>query len=122
VKESVVVVKENEAGDKRLIAYLVTVPDDIVETNTLRNQIKTKLPDYMVPSAFILLDEIPLTSNGKVDRAALLAFEQPSEEITQGYVGRNTAVEELLCDIWSEVLQVKPIGIHDNFFEIGGHP
>src|SRR5215217_2011173 len=121
VKESVVLVKENEGGDKRLIAYLVTEPDKTVETNTLRNQIKTKLPDYMVPSAFILLDEIPLTSNGKVDRAALLVVEQTSEEITQSYTGPGTALEELLCDIWSEVLEVKPIGIHDNFFEIGGH-
>ncbi|HEX5601902.1 MAG TPA: amino acid adenylation domain-containing protein [Pyrinomonadaceae bacterium] len=121
VKESVVLARESETGDKRLHAYLVALPDASIETNTLRNQLKTKVPDYMAPSAFFTLIEMPLTSNGKIDRQALLAVEQGSVETGGGYVAPTNAIEESLCDIWSEVLEVGLVGIHDNFFDIGGH-
>nr|MDZ8289084.1 amino acid adenylation domain-containing protein [Nostoc sp. ChiSLP01] len=119
VWESVVVVREDEPGDKRLVAYVVK-SDESLTINQLRQFLKAKLPEYMVPSAFVLLESLPLTSNGKVDRRALPKPELDST-LLEKFVAPRTPVEEMLALIWAQVLKVEQVGIHDNFFELGGH-
>jgi acyl carrier protein len=87
----------------------------------LQAYLAEKLPEYMVPSAFVVLESLPLTPNGKVDRRALRAFDPIQPESAGGYVAPQTAVEQVLVKIWAEVLGVKRVGIHDNFFTLGGH-
>jgi len=87
----------------------------------IRNHIKDKLPDYMIPAHFIFLDKLPLTPNGKVDRKALPEPDTLRPELETEYVPPRTPEEEVLCDIWKEVLNVEKVGIHDNFFDLGGH-
>ncbi|WP_373690630.1 amino acid adenylation domain-containing protein [Desmonostoc muscorum] len=119
VQASVVTVREDTPGDKRLVAYVV--PHQHTPTiNELRQFLKAKLPDYMVPNAFVMLESMPLTPNGKVDRRALPAPDLHSEG-TEKYVAPRTPIEETLAQIWSQVLKVEQVGIHDNFFELGGH-
>ncbi|MBU2709424.1 AMP-binding protein, partial [Zooshikella marina] len=125
VSEALVVVKNTDTGSKRLVAYVVPADSASLadhttreqQANGLRDNLKQQLPDYMVPSAIVLLDSFPLTSNGKVDRKAL---PEPQYESQQGYVAASTAAETVLCEIWQQVLGVNPVGIHDNFFAIGG--
>jgi amino acid adenylation domain-containing protein len=119
IRESAVILGEDSAGDKRLIAYLVT--ENGVELAELRNFLQEKLPAYMIPSEFVSLDQMPLTPNGKVDRKALpaLAGKQLSRE--KNYVIPRTPMENSLADIWAEVLQLERVGADDNFFELGGH-
>jgi acyl carrier protein len=116
-----VVVAQNDALDKRLVAYVVHRPGTDISVNELRGFLKHKLPDYMVPSVFVVLDALPLTPNGKIDRKALPAPDQSRPELEQGFVAPRTPVEELLTGIWAEVLKVEKVGIHDNFFDLGGH-
>ncbi|MBN3876528.1 MAG: non-ribosomal peptide synthetase [Nostoc sp.] len=119
VQASVVTAREDTPGDKRLVAYVV--PHQHTPTiNELRQFLKAKLPDYMVPNAFVMLESMPLTPNGKVDRRALPAPDLHSEG-TEKYVALRTPIEEILVQIWSQVLKVEQVGIHDNFFELGGH-
>ncbi len=119
VRETVVIVREDIQSDKRLVAYLV--PDQALPTNSsLRHFLKQKLPDYMIPSAFVVLDAIPLTPNGKVDRRALPAPDSSPSDSTSFVPPRDT-FEQQLQRIWSEVLQLTAVGIRDNFFELGGH-
>ena len=119
VQASVVTAREDTPGDKRLVAYVV--PHQHTPTiNELRQFLKAKLPDYMVPNAFVMLESMPLTPNGKVDRRALPAPDLHSE-IKDKYVAPRTPIEEILAQIWSQVLKVEQVGIHDNFFELGGH-
>ena len=123
VREAVVIVKEDESGDKRLVAYLVAeaVAEAVEVTVTvLRDYLKQRVPDYMVPSVFVRLEEIPLTPSGKVDRRGL---PEPTTGMAAGreYVAPRTAVEEIVAGIWSEVLGVETVGTTDNFFELGGH-
>ncbi|MBG1243112.1 non-ribosomal peptide synthetase [Nostoc sp. NZL] len=120
VQASVVTVREDNPGDKRLVAYIVPHQHSKPTTNELRQFLKAKLPDYMVPSAFVILESMPLTSNGKVDRRALPAPDLYSE-IKDKYVAPRTPIEEILAQTWSQVLQLPQVGIHDNFFELGGH-
>ena len=87
----------------------------------VRNFLKEKLPDYMVPSAFVMLDALPLTPNGKVDRRALPDPDQSRPDLKGAFVAPRTHVEQLLAGIWREVLRLEQVGIHDNFFELGGH-
>ena len=82
---------------------------------------KIKLPDYMIPSAFITMDALPMTPNGKIDQRALPAFDPAEPQTPHDYVAPRNELEETLIDIWSEVLMKKPIGVFDNFFELGGH-
>ncbi|MBW4666623.1 MAG: amino acid adenylation domain-containing protein [Cyanomargarita calcarea GSE-NOS-MK-12-04C] len=121
VKEAVVIVREDIPGKKRLVAYIVqthiTSPSSI--QNQLRNFLKHQLPDYMVPSAFMLLDALPLTPSGKVDRRALPAPCVIND--TETFVTASTPTEEAIATIWGDVLGLKQVGIHDNFFELGGH-
>ena len=119
VRESVVVAREESNGERRLVGYVVLVTEACgVTISELRAFLQAKLPDYMVPSALVVLEELPLTRNGKVDRRSLPAPEQQSET---SYLAPRTPAEELMAGIWQEVLSVKQVGVNDNFFELGGH-
>jgi amino acid adenylation domain-containing protein len=123
VRETVVIAWEDQPDDKRLVAYVV--PNQEVETqhflSLVRRFLKEKLPDYMIPSAFVMLKALPLTPNGKVDRRALPAPDTSQRSLEEGFVVPRTASEEILAAIWAEVLGVERVGIHDNFFELGGN-
>jgi amino acid adenylation domain-containing protein len=116
-----VVVAQNDALDKRLVAYVVHRPGADISANELRGFLKQKLPDYMIPSAFGVLDALPLTPNGKVDRKALPAPDHSPRELKESYQAPRTPAEEMLVEIWAEILKLERIGIHDNFFDLGGH-
>jgi len=119
VREAVVIAREDQGNDKRLVAYVVGQTQTTLTSNELRQFLKAKLPDYMIPSAFVLLENLPLTPNGKVDRRALPAPDVSS--LKDQYVAPRTPTEETLSKIWSQVLKVEPVGINDNFFDLGGH-
>jgi amino acid adenylation domain-containing protein len=114
VRQARVIVREDEPGDKRLVAYVVGK----VEPDALRTQLRRRLPEYMVPGAYVVLDHLPLNANGKVDRRALPV---PEPGARAGYVAPRTPAEEVLAGIWSEVLRVERVGAEDDFFELGGH-
>jgi non-ribosomal peptide synthetase component E (peptide arylation enzyme)/acyl carrier protein len=120
VRESVVIAREDRAGDKRIVAYFI--PHEgapaIIE---LRGYLKRSLPEYMVPSAWVILESFPLTPNGKVDRKALPNPDFSRTTLEQGYVAPQDSVEGIIAMVWSEVLRRGPIGRHDNFFDLGGH-
>ncbi|HSP80997.1 MAG TPA: amino acid adenylation domain-containing protein, partial [Myxococcaceae bacterium] len=117
VKEGVVVAREDVPGSKRLVAYYVGGAQT-PEVSALRAYLGEKLPEHMVPSAFMRLEALPLTPNGKVDRKALPALEVTESE---AYVAPRTAVEEVVAGIWASLLDLPRVGVHDNFFELGGH-
>ncbi|MGA9379449.1 MAG: amino acid adenylation domain-containing protein, partial [Phormidium sp.] len=119
VQTSIVIARVDNPGEKRLIAYLVSDSEVTPTIPELRQYLKSKLPEYMVPSAFVFLETLPLTANGKVDRRALPKPESRSG-IENSLVIPRTPVEETLFTIWKQVLRVEQIGIHDNFFELGG--
>ncbi|HEV2801337.1 MAG TPA: amino acid adenylation domain-containing protein, partial [Pyrinomonadaceae bacterium] len=123
VNEAVVVAREDEAGDKRLVAYLVAdqATTSPVEIGELRAFLKEQLPDYMIPAHYVWLENFPLTPNGKIDRKALPAPDHSESTAATGYLAPRTPVQEILVGIWEEVLKVERIGITDNFFELGGH-
>jgi surfactin family lipopeptide synthetase A len=116
-----VLVREDAHTQARLAAYVVAEPGRKISEEELRGYLKERLPDYMVPSAFVTLDELPLTPNGKVDRKALPEPEWTGSDAAGGYVEPRNPLEEVLADIWAEVLDLEQVGAHDNFFEIGGH-
>lgn len=121
VQTVVVLVPEDENGNKRLVAYLVLEQQRTnLKSSDLRNYLEEKLPHYMVPSTFVMLESLPLTPNGKVDRKALPKPDQMQLELAATYVAPRNSIEQILAEIWSEVLGLKQIGIHDNFFELGG--
>jgi len=120
VRDAVVVAREDTPGDPRLVAYLVS-RDGALPASELRSRASAKLPGYMVPAAFVTLERFPLTPSGKVNRKALPAPDQSAVKASVNYVAPRTPVEEKLAGIWSDVLGVKPVGVHDNFFELGGH-
>ncbi|WP_375511201.1 amino acid adenylation domain-containing protein [uncultured Nostoc sp.] len=120
VRETAVIVREDKPGDKRLVAYVIPNQEHPLSINELRLFLKDKLPNFMVPSAIVLLDVLPLTPNGKLARQALPAPDQARPELSEAYVAPRNLVEEALAAIWSEVLGIEKIGIHDNFFALGG--
>ncbi|RYZ35011.1 MAG: amino acid adenylation domain-containing protein, partial [Myxococcaceae bacterium] len=120
IRDVVVVVREDAPGDKRLVAYVVAHAGQTVEATSLRSALKGRLPEYMVPSAFVVLEALPLNANGKVDRKALPKPEAGAER-TRVYVAPRTETEEVLANLWAQVLGVKQVGIEDSFFELGGH-
>ena len=118
ILQTVVIAREDVPGNKRLVAYLVSNQEEAPTISDLRLYLKEHLPEYMVPSAFVMLDTLPLTPNGKVDRRALpVLVTGPSREAS--FVAPRTSTEEALATIWADVLRVE-VGIHDNFFELGG--
>ncbi|HEY9857485.1 MAG TPA: non-ribosomal peptide synthetase, partial [Stenomitos sp.] len=117
ISEAVVVVREDQPGDKRLVAYVV----GDVDASELRVHLKAQLPEYMVPSYFVSLEQLPLSPNGKVDRRALPEPERGVGARSGTYVAPRSPVEEVLAAIWGEVLDIEQVGIEDNFFDIGGH-
>jgi amino acid adenylation domain-containing protein len=121
IRESIVLARERVPGDKNLVAYVVAKQGAAPTTSDLRSFVKQKLPEWMVPSVFVLLDALPITPNGKVDRKSLPTAGPQRPELTQRYAEPRTPVEELLAEIWAEILKLESVGIHDNFFELGGH-
>ncbi|MBN3942856.1 amino acid adenylation domain-containing protein [Nostoc sp. NMS9] len=121
VRETVVVVREDSADFQRLVAYLVLQKKQTLTITELRRFLELKLPNYMVPAAFVMLEALPLTPNGKVDRKALPAPDKARPESEAVYQPPQTEVEKTIADIWQELLHVENVGIHDNFFELGGH-
>jgi amino acid adenylation domain-containing protein len=121
VAQSAVLAREDCPGDKRLVAYLVPQADTELSVSALRTALQGRLPDYMVPMAFVALASLPLTPNGKLDRKALPAPDPRRLELDQAYEAPRTPIEKQLAAIWAHVLGLETIGIHDNFFELGGH-
>ena len=121
VSEAVVSLTGDEVGKKRLIAYLTASDGAPPQTADLHRFLKSKLPDYMVPGALVVLDKFPLTPNGKINRKALPAPTADRTETKHAFVPPRTATEETLAQLWQELLRLRRVGIHDNFFEIGGH-
>jgi acyl carrier protein len=125
VRETVVLAREDEPGDKRLVAYIV--PNDGQKPRVselrrfLRRFLRKKLPEYMVPSAFVTLEALPLMPNGKVDRRALPAPAGLCHELEATHIAPRSEIERTIATIWQEVLRVEQVGIHDNFFDLGGH-
>jgi hypothetical protein len=120
VTGAILIVREDSNGDKQLVAYLAAPGcEGTLKTGELREFLRQRLPDYMVPSAFVVLEKLPLTANGKIDRRALppplLDRERP------GFVAPRTETEKTVAEAWSAVLNVQGIGVHDDFFQLGGH-
>lgn len=120
VREVVVISRGEKPAEKRLVAYVVPA-QEAPTVSELNGFLRQKLPEYMVPSAFMFLDSLPLTSNGKIDRRNLPGPDQSRPEQENSFVAPRTPVEELLAQIWAEVLDLERVGINDNFFELGGH-
>ncbi|HEY0736083.1 MAG TPA: amino acid adenylation domain-containing protein, partial [Herpetosiphonaceae bacterium] len=121
VQAAVVLLREDRAGDARLIAYLVPADGDTLVWADVRSLVATQLPAYMIPADAVVLPALPQTPSGKIDRAALPAPEQSGRAETNAVVAPRTPIEALLVQIWIEVLGSEPIGVTDHFFELGGH-
>jgi amino acid adenylation domain-containing protein len=121
IRQAVVLAREDTSGDRRLVAYCVPHHGCILDIRELRSFLQTQLPNYMVPAAFVVLNALPLTANGKIDRQALPAPDQARPSLFEVFVAPRTPIEELLAGIWASVLKVETVGIHDNFFALGGH-
>lgn len=120
VEQAVVLVRENEPDNKQLVAYIISDPEKAIAVSELHHMVKEKLPSYMVPSAFIMLESLPLLPNGKVDLQALPAPEQARPKLEAAYQGPRTEIEQTIANIWQEVLHLESICIDDNFFDLGG--
>ncbi len=121
VGQCVVAVRQDRPGEKRLVGYVVARPGQKCDGDELAEHLARRLPEYMVPSAIVVMDSLPLTVNGKVDRRSLPAPSRGPSEGKSRYVSAQTPVQESLCRIFAEVLGVERVGIHDDFFELGGH-
>jgi len=121
VREAVVALREDEPGDERLAAYLVASPEHAPAIADLRHFLREKLPSHMIPSAFVFQDRLPLTPNGKVDRRKLPKPENRHPGLETSFVSPRTELEKTIAKIWQELLRVEKVGLHDNFFDLGGH-
>jgi amino acid adenylation domain-containing protein/FkbM family methyltransferase len=121
VLESVVSAREGASGGKWLVAHIVAGTAHDLNSGKLRDYLKEKLPEYMIPNVFMFLDSLPLTASGKVDRRRLPAPDGRGPDLAEAYSAPRNQTEELLTKIWAEVLKLDRIGIHDNFFDLGGH-
>ncbi len=121
VRDALVTVRGEDKGEPRLIAYAVREAGAALSIPELRQHLRKQLPDYMVPSGFVILDQIPLTVSGKVDRQALPDVDHEHSDLAANYVGPRSETESVITQIWQQVLDVKKLGIHDNFFDLGGH-
>ncbi|RAM51470.1 MAG: hypothetical protein C6Y22_11415, partial [Hapalosiphonaceae cyanobacterium JJU2] len=120
VQTCCVIAREDIRGDQRLVAYIVGHENWTPIISELRQFLKAKLPEYTLPNAFVILEEMPLTPSGKVDRRALRVIDLQND-LTEKYLAPRTPTEEMLALVWTQVLKVEQVGIHDNFFELGGH-
>ena len=121
VKEAVVVTREGASAEQQLVAYLVTTGKPVVTVSELRTFLKGRLPDYMIPSAFVTVDALPLLPGGKVDRQALPVSISSRPKLQTAFVAPRTRAEEIIAGIWSEVLSLDEVGVDDNFLDLGGH-
>ncbi|OYE00596.1 non-ribosomal peptide synthetase [Nostoc sp. 'Peltigera membranacea cyanobiont' 232] len=121
VQQAVVIAREDIPGDKRLIAYIVPNQKLDLSVTTLKGFLQEKLPSYMVPAAFVILDSLPLTPNGKVDRRNLPACDRTRPDLEETFVAARNPIEKTLAVIWTELLGLERIGVNDNFFCLGGH-
>jgi amino acid adenylation domain-containing protein len=121
VRQIVVLNRQDVPGDNRLVAYVVPREEDPPAASELRSFAKEKLPAFMVPSSFVMLESLPMTPGGKVDRQALPAPTTERVDLENSYVAPRTSVEQELADMWAQVLGVESVGVHDNFFDLGGH-
>lgn len=121
IQQAIVVMQTDETGDERLVAYVVTRNCPLPEVEQLRAFLKERLPDYMIPAGFVELTELPLTPSGKPDRMVLSEMRQNRPQLANRYVAPQTPIEQELAQIWEDVLGVGRIGIHDDFFALGGH-
>ncbi|GAA6615701.1 aminotransferase class V-fold PLP-dependent enzyme [Scytonema sp. NUACC26] len=121
VREAVVLVREDSVDFQRIVAYVVAQEEQTLTITELREFLESKLPNYMIPNALLLLEALPLTPNGKVDRKALPIPDQVRPELEAVYLPPQTEVEKTIANIWQELLHIEEVGIHDNFFELGGH-
>lgn len=120
VRQGIVVINEDATGDKRLVAYLVPNEGLIPSVSVLRDHLREKLPEYMVPSAFVMLEKFPLTPNGKIDRRSLPSPNNLRNELETVYLASQTETEHIITTLWQEVLNLERIGVNDNFFDLGG--
>ncbi|MEH2266221.1 amino acid adenylation domain-containing protein [Nostoc sp.] len=121
VQQAVVIAREDIPGDKRLVAYIVPNQKLDLSVTTLKGFLQEKLPSYMVPAAFVILDSLPLTPNGKIDRQNLPACDRTRPDLEETFVAPRNPIEEKLAAIWAELLGLDLIGVNDNFFYLGGH-
>jgi amino acid adenylation domain-containing protein len=121
VREAVVITMAEASGENRLVAYLVANAETVSSVSELRSFLRKKLPDYMSPSAFVFLDVFPLTPSGKVDRQALSPPDSGRPSLEAEYVAPQTDAERMIANTWQEVLRLEKVGMHDNFFDLGGH-
>ncbi|WP_414584329.1 amino acid adenylation domain-containing protein [Scytonema sp. PCC 10023] len=120
VQSAIVVAQEDIHANRRLVAYIVPQKEQVPTVDALRSFLKNRLPEYMLPSVFVMLKALPLTPNGKVDRQALPVPDQERPNLEAVFVPPSTPIEVALAEIWSQVLGVEQVGIHDNFFKLGG--
>ena len=120
VQEAVVIVRRDTPGEARLVAYVIPAGEPAPGWDELRGFLRERLPDYMVPAAFVMLDKLPVTSNGKLDRRALPAPGPHRPDLEEAYARPSSPVEEALAETWAEVLGLERVGVRDNFFALGG--
>ncbi|WP_197361415.1 non-ribosomal peptide synthetase, partial [Streptomyces clavuligerus] len=120
IRQAITIVREDTPGDKRLVAYLVPEPGHLLNTPAIRQDLTQSLPDYMVPTAYIPLDAIPLTANGKLDKRNLPAPDSATLRTADTYTAPRTPLEQHIAEVWRDVLGVDRVGVHDSFFELGG--
>lgn len=121
VKQNVVYLREEASGEKRLVAYIKSVEETPPSVSELRDYLKGKLPAYMVPALYVFLQEFPLTPNGKIDYRALPVPDHQRPALLAEFAGARTPEEQVLTQIWRDLLGLEQVGIHDNFFDLGGH-
>src|SRR4030095_10975878 len=120
VSKAVVVLRESEAGGKHLVAYIVPRAEHSFSNARLRDSLRQRLPEYMLPAAFVPIDELPLTPNGKINRRALPVPDRNSIQ-SEEFVGPRSPEEALLAALWSQLLGISRIGMDESFFALGGH-
>ncbi|HEU4795979.1 MAG TPA: amino acid adenylation domain-containing protein, partial [Pyrinomonadaceae bacterium] len=121
LKAAIVEARREADGERQMVGYVVSANGEAIPGSQIREWLRQRMPDYMVPNIFISLEELPLTPNGKIDRKALPDPSVARQEESREYVAPRNAVEEVLAGIWSEVLKVDQVSVHENFFELGGH-
>ena len=121
IRQIVVAVQPDVSGDQQLVAYLIARDTAEPSSSVLQVYLRNRIPEYMIPSSFIVVDALPLTPNGKVDRKALSALSGKQLRVNTTFTSPRTETERKIVQVWQEVLQLEQVGVHDNFFDLGGH-